>query len=262
MLLDILLSLAGVLAMLPALLFKGERENGTAVTYWLVLAVAVAGPAVKAISLTTPQWHSGLDAALWMSIAATLALFALLALCSTGVRRVTRLLVGYLFLLGLIGLAVPAGTGQTRVDIWLAVHILISLSAYALLTVAAILALGVFLKERALRAKRSSDFTRELPPVASAETLQVRFLLATAVVLACGIFTGILELYVREGQLLAFNHKIVLSLTAFAVIAVLVAAQMRAGLRGRMVAQTILLAFLLVTLSYPGVKFVTDVVLS
>jgi ABC-type uncharacterized transport system permease subunit len=34
------------------------------------------------------------------------------------------------------------------------------------------------------------------------------------------------------------------------------------GIRGRRAARIVLLAYLLITLAYPGVKFVTDVVLS
>jgi ABC-type uncharacterized transport system permease subunit len=36
----------------------------------------------------------------------------------------------------------------------------------------------------------------------------------------------------------------------------------RSGLRGRRAARVVLVAYLLLTLAYPGVKFVTDVLLS
>jgi ABC-type uncharacterized transport system permease subunit len=62
--------------------------------------------------------------------------------------------------------------------------------------------------------------------------------------------------------LLVFDHKTVLTITAFVVIGGLLAAHYKTGLRGRQAARIVLLAYLLLTLGYPGVKFITDVVLS
>jgi ABC-type uncharacterized transport system permease subunit len=45
------------------------------------------------------------------------------------------------------------------------------------------------------------------------------------------------------------------------VIAALLAARRISGLRGRKVARWALIAYLLLTLAYPGVKFVTDVLM-
>jgi ABC-type uncharacterized transport system permease subunit len=52
-----------------------------------------------------------------------------------------------------------------------------------------------------------------------------------------------------------------LSLTAFVVILGLLLAHHISGLRGRSAARFVLLAYLLMTLGYPGVKFVTDILL-
>ena len=45
-------------------------------------------------------------------------------------------------------------------------------------------------------------------------------------------------------------------------LVVLLIADRRTGVRGRRAARYVLLAYLLLTLAYPGVKFVTDVVLA
>ena len=68
--------------------------------------------------------------------------------------------------------------------------------------------------------------------------------------------------YGDNGRLLILNHKTTLTVTAFAVIGVLLVAHYRTGLRGRKAARFVLLAYLLLTLGYPGVKFVTDVLLA
>ena len=53
-----------------------------------------------------------------------------------------------------------------------------------------------------------------------------------------------------------------LTVTAFLVIAGLLIGHFRIGVRGRMAARFVLLAYLLMTLGYPGVKFVTDVLMA
>ena len=53
-----------------------------------------------------------------------------------------------------------------------------------------------------------------------------------------------------------------LSFLTFLVIVVLLFAHGRTGLRGRRASRLILLAYLLLTLAYPGVKFVTDVLMT
>ena len=57
------------------------------------------------------------------------------------------------------------------------------------------------------------------------------------------------------------NHKTVLTLASFVVIGALVIAQRWLGVRGRRAARMALLGYLLLTLGYPGVKFVTEVLL-
>jgi ABC-type uncharacterized transport system permease subunit len=63
------------------------------------------------------------------------------------------------------------------------------------------------------------------------------------------------------GRLLPLDHKTLFSLAAFAVIGGLLLARYRQGIRGRRLTRLALLAWLLLTLAYPGVKFVTDVLL-
>ena len=73
--------------------------------------------------------------------------------------------------------------------------------------------------------------------------------------------TGIAIDWVEYRTLLRFDHKTVLSLLAFAAIGVLLIMHHRTGLRGRRAARYVLMAYLLLTLAYPGVKFVTDVLI-
>jgi ABC-type uncharacterized transport system permease subunit len=74
--------------------------------------------------------------------------------------------------------------------------------------------------------------------------------------------SGMAELYVTQGLLIVFNHKTVFALSAFLVIVLLLFLRAKSGLRGRRAARLLLLAYLLISLAYPGVKFVTDVILA
>ena len=122
--------------------------------------------------------------------------------------------------------------------------------------------LAVFLQERALKAKRPTALTRMLPSVADGETLQARLLAASAVVLACGLLSGMAAQFVIDGSLLPLGHKSILSLLTFVVLLGLLVAHYLTGIHGRRAARIVLLAYLLMTLGYPGVKFVTDVILA
>jgi ABC-type uncharacterized transport system permease subunit len=175
------------------------------------------------------------------------------------------LLLPYLFLLG-IGAAItefiPPATPVAAPDRWAEVHVLVSVATYGLLTLAAIAGLAVFLQERALKRRRPSPLTAMLPSVADAELLQIRLLGVSGAILGLGLLTGAATQYVETGALVEFSHKTVLAFTAFLVIVLLLLMHQRTGLRGRQAARLVLVAYLLLMLASPGVKFVTDVILA
>ena len=150
----------------------------------------------------------------------------------------------------------------TAPSAWIEFHILVSVVAYGLLTIGAVAGFAVFLQERALKSKRLGALNRILPSVADSEELQVRLLAASAAVLAIGILSGMTTQYFETGAVLSFTHKIAFSILTLVVLLGLLWAHHRTGLRGRRAARGVLLAWLLLTLAYPGVKFVTDVLLT
>jgi ABC-type uncharacterized transport system permease subunit len=133
---------------------------------------------------------------------------------------------------------------------------------YGLLTIAAVAGLAVVLQEGAMKRKHPTLLTPVLPSVADAEGLQIRLLVAGEIVLGIDLITGIAAQYTGSGIFLSLDHKTLLSLLAFAVIALLLLAHWRTGIRGRRMARYLLVAYLLLSLAYPGVKFVTDVLMS
>jgi ABC-type uncharacterized transport system permease subunit len=145
---------------------------------------------------------------------------------------------------------------------WLNVHIALSITTYGLLTIAAIAGFAVILQEASLKRRRLTWLSERLPAIAEAESLQIALLAVTAAVLGLGLITGAINQLRVSGAMLALNHKTLLTLLGFGVIAALLVLHLRTGLRGRRAAQWILVAYLLLSLGYPGVKFVRDVIMT
>ena len=117
------------------------------------------------------------------------------------------------------------------------------------------------LRDRTLRRKESAPWVETFPALADGERMEVELLWAAEAILLVGILTGMGLSYAAHGTLLVLDHKTVLSLIAFVVIAILLYLSHRSGLRGRAVARAALATFILLTLAFPGVKFVTEVLL-
>ncbi len=262
---NLLLSLSAVAALVPASLATLKGRAGRDLVYWSLLAVALAGPVVRAIAALAPAWHTSLSGALWLTMAASIAIFAGLAAMTRDSWRLTPLLLPYLILLGAVATVwqqTPERPLLPAPAVWLNLHILVSIATYGLLTVAAVAGIAVLLQERALKSKRRSALAQLLPAVATCEQLQLRLLVASEIVLGLGLLTGMATQYFVSGSVLTLDHKTLFSLIAFVVIGALLAVQARSGIAGRRVARFALLAYLLLTLAYPGVKFVTDVLLA
>jgi len=261
----LILSLSALAALVPAALLTLRGRTRRDPLFWILLGVALAGPMLRALVALAPEWHTSLSGALWVTMAASIALFAMLAAVTGDVWRLTPILMPYLFLLGTIATfwqeaperpLVPAPT------VWLDLHILISVATYGLLTIAAVAGIAVLIQEHALKTKRRGRLNQLLPAIAACELIQTRLLAGSEFVLGFGILTGMATQYFISGRVLALDHKTLLSLLAFGIIGALLVMQARTGLAGRRAARLVLLAYLFLTLAYPGVKFVTDVLLA
>ena len=106
--------LIAVLSLLPATLVmhrsaqQGEARdaNVQGIAFWAALTLGVLGPVVWALALVSGQWHTGLGSALWVSVAATMALFAMLCWSVSQAWRLTPLLAPYMMLMGIIAVLV------------------------------------------------------------------------------------------------------------------------------------------------------------
>lgn len=138
-------------------------------------------------------------------------------------------------------------------------HVLISVIAYALLTIAAAQALLVSLQDKRLRDHRPGGFLQALPPLAVMETVLVQLLLVTFIMLTLALGTGFIFMDDLFGQRLV--HKTVLSTVAWLLLAVLLVGQWRWGWRGQKTAAITMGAFVSLLLGYFGSKFVIELIL-
>ena len=256
-------SLAALLCLVPFALVSFTRRAGRDTAYWCATIIAVAGPVLWAVTANYRGWHTGFASTLWVIIAATMLFYAVLAGTARHAWRLGPILIPYLLLLALMATIWGSAPERPLLGVapaaWLNVHIAISVATYALVTLAAIAALAVTLQERALRAKRPGALTDHLPSVADGERLQTRLLGAGEAILGLGLLSGMATQYLTTGALLAFDHKTLFALATFVVIGTLLLVHLRTGVGGRAAARLVLVAYLLLTLAYPGVKFVTDI---
>ncbi|MEX2299277.1 MAG: cytochrome c biogenesis protein CcsA [Dongiaceae bacterium] len=234
----------------------------------LVATGALAGAlAALAADLLRSGWRGDLSLTLWATVTATLLAYVVIGWAAPALRRLSVLLMPYLLLVGLLALLVrllapvqsmPGSVGPVA---WFDAHIVFALATYALLSLAAIAGLASLLQDAALKQKQPSGIANRLPSLADSERLEIRLLTAAEIVLGIGIATGMALGWFSAHDAMPFDHKTVLAIAAFVLIGALLWAHARTGFRGKRAARWVLVAWLLLTLAYPGVKFVREILL-
>ena len=259
------INISAVLALVPATLFQFGHKDRSETVFWATIIVAEAG-LMAAIWLSFDgTWRTGFSLALWITVAVSILLYAGLAARAKTCRQLGPLLLPYLLGLGILATLWSQAPERPMISSapvgWIGLHIATSILTYALLTLAAVSGLAVTFQERSLKSKRPTSINRILPSIADAERLQVGLMIAAQGVLCLGLLSGMATQFFTTGDLLVFDHKILLTLAAFLTIGGMLVVHFRTGLGGRKAARIVLIAYLLLTLGYPGVKFVTDVLL-
>ena len=245
-----------------------------AATVLLVRAVARDGaggswlwPAISAVLL-----HAGCH--LWTmrgGAGADLHFFAALSLVALGMAALTTLFGarGRMAALGVVVYPLAAvfllayqsygHRPSLELDWRLQLHAWLALLAFATLSIAALLALMLWLQERALRRHEFHAWLRALPPLTELETLLFRTIAAGFVLLTATLLTGVLFVEDLLAQHLA--HKTVLSVLSWVAFGALLVGRWRYGWRGRKAVHWTLIAMGLLLLAFFGSKFVLELVL-
>lgn len=141
----------------------------------------------------------------------------------------------------------------------LQLHAWLALLAYATLAVAALLAIMLWLQERALRRREFHRWLRALPPLVELETLLFRTISAGFVLLSATLLTGVLFVENLLAQHLV--HKTVLSVLSWLTFGALLMGRWRYGWRGTTAVRWTLAAMMLLVLAFFGSKFMLELVL-
>lgn len=142
-----------------------------------------------------------------------------------------------------------------------AAHIITSLLAYSLLTIAMVQSLFLGLQERALHRRQASGFLRNLPPLETMEHLLFRMIAVGFALLTLTLISGVFFSEQLFGKPVRFTHHVVLSMVAWVIFAVLLYGRARYGWRGRTAVRWTVSGFALLVLGYFGSKFVLEVLL-
>ncbi|GMU42716.1 MAG: cytochrome c biogenesis protein CcsA [Xanthomonadales bacterium] len=138
-------------------------------------------------------------------------------------------------------------------------HVAIALSAYALLSIAALQALAVAWQEHNLRHKRLTPLLRALPPLSAMEDLLFQYIVAGFALLTLTVLSG--ALFIDDWMAQHLVHKTVLTLLAWLVFGLLVFGRWRFGWRGRTAVKWTLAGMAVLLLAFFGSKFVLEIVL-
>lgn len=138
-------------------------------------------------------------------------------------------------------------------------HILLSILAYGMLTIAMLQSLLLLLQNHQLKHKHPSGLIRNFPPLQTMETLLFGFLWAGWALLSLSLISGWLFLEDLFAQHLA--HKTLLAVLAWLVFSALLIGRHRLGWRGLTAIRWTLSGFCLLMLAYFGSKLVREFIL-
>jgi ABC-type uncharacterized transport system permease subunit len=141
----------------------------------------------------------------------------------------------------------------------LQLHAWCALLAYATLAIAALLAIMVWVQERALRRHQRRAWLRALPPLTELETLLFRTIAVGFALLTMTLLSGVLFVENLFAQHLV--HKTVLSLLSWLAFGALLLGRWRRGWRGATAVRWTLVAMALLLLAFFGSQFVLEVLL-
>lgn len=141
----------------------------------------------------------------------------------------------------------------------LQLHAWLALLAYATLAIAALLAVMLWLQERALRRRQFHAWLRALPPLTELEDLLFRTITVGFVLLTATLLTGVL--FVQDLLAQHLIHKTVLSVLSWLAFGALLVGRWRYGWRGSKAVGWTMAAMALLLLAFFGSKFVLELVL-
>jgi len=140
-------------------------------------------------------------------------------------------------------------------------HLVLSMLAYSLFTIASLHVLLMALLERRLHGAALKRAPRWMPPLLTMESLLFRIIGAGFVLLTLVLISGVFFSEEVFDKPVSFNHKTVFAFLSWGIFAALLTGRSVYGWRGRVALRWTLAGFLTLVLAYLGSKFVLEVLL-
>ncbi|MDT8408083.1 MAG: cytochrome c biogenesis protein CcsA [Wenzhouxiangellaceae bacterium] len=205
----------------------------------------------------------GFGADFFSSLSLVSLLIAVVLLAAAARFPVTEILPlalpGAAFMLALKAIMAPAPTPLETGSAMLDLHVIASLLAYSLLSIAALTAIFISVQHNLLRRHTGARLIEILPPLVVLETLLFRMITVGWILLSLSLATGLLFVDNLFAQHLA--HKTFLSIVSWLVFGLLLAGRWRYGWRGMRVVRLCLLGMAILVLAYFGSKAVLELLL-
>jgi len=138
-------------------------------------------------------------------------------------------------------------------------HILSSVMAFGVFSIAGVYALFVAVIDYFLRHHHLNPFVRALPPLETLERLLFQLITIGFILLTASLLSGLVFVDDLFSQHLA--HKTILSIMAWMLFGLLLWGRWRYGWRGRNAVRLTLAGIVLLVLAYFGSKFVLESIL-
>jgi ABC-type uncharacterized transport system permease subunit len=137
----------------------------------------------------------------------------------------------------------------------LQIHIMLSIFSYCLLSIGALLAILLSVRDYQLHNHRPGHIAQTLPPLQTLENIMFKLIGAGFILLTMALVSGFI--FTADW----FNHKIVFSCIAWLVFLILLCGRYLAGWRGRTAIRWTIGGIVLLMLAFFGTKLVMEIIL-
>ncbi|SEO72705.1 cytochrome C assembly family protein [Aquisalimonas asiatica] len=193
-------------------------------------------------------------------VAAMMTLIVLLGALRRPVENLMIFILPVAALLQLVNLAVgDGGAPMTTFPAGMEVHVISSVLAFSVLSIALVQSLVLAWQDHRLRHRHPGGLVRALPPLREMEELLFQMLWLGFILLSIALGSGTLYLDDIFAQHLV--HKTAFSIAAWLLFATLLAGRWRYGWRGRTAIRWTVSGFAALLIAYFGTKLVLELIL-
>lgn len=229
-----------------------------------LLAVGLAAVLLHAYILFTHNLYTpqGLDLSVFtvLSLVSWItASFLILTALSQPVECLTVLVFPFSAITLLLRIVSDQHHYLSNLSSGLETHILLSIIAYSVLSIAAVQSILLYIQDYHLHNKQPGGFISTLPSLETMESLMFKMIGLGFILLTVSLISGFP--YLQDIQQQHLTHKIILSSIAWFVFAILLWGRWQFGWRGQIAIRWTIGGFVLLMLAYFGSKVVLEVIL-